>query len=71
MSQHLLPHPAMLGNYILAADASLSERWGCRICSTKSHPLTFASPVELTEHMNSDHLTIRQGDELEDLVALN
>eukprot|EP00971_Amphidinium_carterae_P088225 1745214-Amphidinium_carterae.1 len=71
MSQDTLPHPAMLGNYILAADASLTERWGCRICSTKSHPLRFASAVELTQHMNSDHLTIRQGDELEDLLTMN
>eukprot|EP00971_Amphidinium_carterae_P197968 3929062-Amphidinium_carterae.1 len=71
MSPDVLPHPAMLGNYILAADASLNERWGCRICSTKTHPLRFASVVDLTLHMNSDHLTIRQGDEVEDLVTMN
>eukprot|EP00971_Amphidinium_carterae_P019097 375870-Amphidinium_carterae.1 len=71
VSPDVLPHPAMLGNYILAADASLNERWGCRICSTKTHPLRFASAVDLTMHMNSDHLTIRQGDELNDLLAMN
>eukprot|EP00971_Amphidinium_carterae_P310980 6179929-Amphidinium_carterae.1 len=71
VSPDVLPHPAMLGNYVLASDASLNERWGCRICSTKTHPLRFASAVDLTMHMNSDHLTIRQSDELNDLLAMN
>eukprot|EP00971_Amphidinium_carterae_P210077 4167685-Amphidinium_carterae.1 len=71
ISPDVLPHPATLGNFVLASDASLTDRWGCRVCSTKDHPLRFGSAVDLIYHMNANHLTLRQTDELNDLMVFN